>query len=312
MAWLEMSRTPNERPDGWQVGECLWTTRRKRDGSRWAFKETMLEIKRGDLIFHLAGGSREAVFTGFSIADGDGQEIDEGPFGQSELYRVPLRDYTPFEERLAWDKLRVVKKEELLTYFQDNKLNKNAKERLFYVLQAGRLQCLNGAYMSFLSDRLIQILFGFRTKKNATEVIIKTSAEVGSGLRSAAVRLGQQKFSENVKANFGGQCCFPGCPLSDPRFLVGAHIARWTDAAELRGRTDNGLCLCVLHDRAFEIGAFTFDQNLRVKIHKCDSNEEWVSQFLNPGARKRIKASKIVPSHEVLAHHWKRHDLDFG
>jgi hypothetical protein len=201
----------------------------------------------------------------------------------------------------------------LLVYFSENKSKKpKAKERLFYVLQAGRLQCLNGAYLSFLSDRLVEILFGFHADTTAAEVVIQTSAPVGTALRSAAVRVGQQKFSENVKANFSGRCCFPDCPVSDSRFLIGAHIARWTDVAELRGKTENGLCLCVFHDRAFEIGAFVFDQDLKVELHKCDNNAEWVQKLISYGVGKPIKTSTIVPTTEILSHHWKRHGFAPG
>ena len=140
MAWLEMSRTPNNRPVGWRVGECLWSPRLKDDGTRWGFWETMLAVKRGDVVFHLCGESGEASFTGSSIADDDGQPVSQGPTGQQELYRVVLRDYTPFEKPLVWNAIRKSNQEELLAYFSENKSKyPKAKERLFYVFQAGRL-----------------------------------------------------------------------------------------------------------------------------------------------------------------------------
>lgn len=310
MAWLEMSRNPDDRPVGWRVGECLWSPQLKEDGTRWGFWETMLAVKRGDVVFHLCGESGEAKFTGFSIADDDGQPVDQGPSGPEKLYRVALRDHTSFESPIPWETIRKSQKIALLTYFDENKSKKaKLKERLFYVQQSGRLQCLNGAYLSFLSDRLIEILFGFQTNSKASEVIVETSAPVGTALRTAAVRVGQQKFSDNVKENFSGVCCFPGCPVSDSRFLIGAHIARWTDVAELRGRTENGLCLCVFHDRAFETGAFVLDQDLKVRLHKCEPSSEWVLQLIGYGVAKRIKASSIAPTVEVLRHHWQRHNF---
>jgi putative restriction endonuclease len=310
MAWLEMSRSPDERPIGWRVGECLWSPRKKSDGASWGFWETILAVKRGDVVFHLCGDSGDATFTGFSVADEDGQPVDYGPSGPEELYRVHLRDFTRFEAPLVWKSIRIEKYAELLAYFQANRNRERLKERLFYVYQSGRLQCLNGAYLSNLSDPLAQILFGFKSYMTAAEVVVETSAPAGTVLTTAAVRIGQQKFSENVKANFSRECCFPGCPVSDSRFLIGAHIARWADVTELRGRTENGLCLCVLHDRAFEVGAFTFDRDLRVKLHGCDPTLEWVQQLLCGGAGKPIKASTIPPTQEMLIHHWKRHRIN--
>jgi putative restriction endonuclease len=304
-----MSRNPRGRPPGWRVGECLWSPQLKDDNSRWGFWETMLAVKRGDVVFHLCGDSG-ASFTGFSVADEDGQPIDQGPLGPRKLYRVALRDYTEFEEPMLWDTIRISKHNELLEYFTANRNRKGkSKERLFYVLQGGRLQCLNGAYLSFLSDALIETLFEFQVKTTPSEVVVESSAAVGTKLRTAAARVGQQKFSQNVKSNFSDQCCFPSCPVSDPKFLVGAHIARWADESELRGRTENGLCFCVFHDRAFEIGTFTFDRRLRVKLHKCDLKLEWVQRWLSAGVGELIKPSKIAPTEAVLRHHWKRHGI---
>jgi hypothetical protein len=100
----------------------------------------MLAVKRGDVVFHLCGESGEASFTGSSIADDDGQPVSQGPTGQQELYRVVLRDYTPFEKPLVWNAIRKSNQEELLAYFSENKSKyPKAKERLFYVFQAGRL-----------------------------------------------------------------------------------------------------------------------------------------------------------------------------
>jgi putative restriction endonuclease len=305
-----MSRRPDERPPGWRVGERLWSPQRKEDGNTWGFWETMLEVNRGDIVFHLCGGTGDADFTGFSIAAEDGQAINEGPEGSDQLYCVRLRDYSKFEDPISWETIRLAKRDALLQYFERNRSRTLSKERLFYVLQRGRLQCLNGAYLSFLSDDLIEILFGFRTNVTESNVAVASTAPVGSTLRTAAFRVGQQKFSDNVKANFHNCCCFPGCPVADRRFLIGSHIARWRDASRLRGETKNGLCLCVFHDRAFEIGAFTFDADLKVQLHNCDYSADWVKILLAKGAGKKIKDCEILPTKEMLAHHWRRHGIE--
>src|SRR5437016_12515338 len=111
MAWLEMSRKPHERPIGWRVGERLWSPRRKDDGGRWGFWETMPSVGRGDIVFHLCGETGEAEFTGFSVAAEGGQAVDEGPDGSDELYCVRLRDYTKFESPISWESVRVSKRD---------------------------------------------------------------------------------------------------------------------------------------------------------------------------------------------------------
>ena len=45
--------------------------------------------------------------------------------------------------------------------------------------------------------------------------------------RKVKQRVGQTQFSDAVKKNYHFKCCFPGCKVNDPKFLVGSHIARW-------------------------------------------------------------------------------------
>jgi predicted restriction endonuclease len=80
-------------------------------------------------------------------------------------------------------------------------------------------------------------------------------------------RIGQKKFADTIKGLYQNRCCFPGCGVADPRFLVASHIARWSDNEALRGHTGNGLCFCLMHDRAFELGLFTLDGRRNVFLN---------------------------------------------
>lgn len=308
MAWLEMSRTPDSRPEGWRAGECLWSPRRKEDGTRWGFWETMMQVQRGDVVFHLCGDSHDARFTGFSIAAEDCRLLEWAPSGPQQIYHVTLQNFCAFETPLLWSSIKVTMEAKLLEYFAQNRaLTSDRKERLFYVLQAGRIQCLNGAYLSYLSDSLVEILFGLSSHRDhATTWVVAEAASASAAYKTAAIRVGQSAFSHNVRSNFGWECCFPGCPVSDRAMLVGSHIARWADAKESRGLTENGLCLCVLHDRAFEIGAFTIDDSLRVCVDAARAHLPWVNAFLASGNGREIKPSVIRPSSRALHAHRER------
>lgn len=74
--------------------------------------------------------------------------------------------------------------------------------------------------------------------------------QTGERIRELRVREGQQRFSDNVRGNYSGRCCFPHCPIVEQHFLIGAHIARWSDVPHLRGKVSNGLCFCLMHDKA--------------------------------------------------------------
>lgn len=85
---------------------------------------------------------------------------------------------------------------------------------------------------------------------------VPSTIETGEGLQQSWYRTGQKGFSDNVCANYSNCCCFPNCFIDEHTFLIGAHIARWVDVEELRGDISNGLCLCLMHDKAFESGFF--------------------------------------------------------
>ncbi len=113
--------------------------------------------------------------------------------------------------------------------------------------------------------------------------------------------------SAGIKHLYGNRCCIPDCRISDARFVVGSHIARWTDNEVLRGHMGNGLCLCLIHDKAFEIGLFTLDDQFRVFVNPNEGNSE------SPLARellklhgKQIRLAKILPLEDALLEHRAR------
>ena len=120
-------------------------------------------------------------------------------------------------------------------------------------------------------------------------------------------RLGQDAFSENVRQNYGHQCCFPQCPIAEDILLVGAHIARWSDATHLQGKTSNGLCLCLFHDKAFEIGLFTLTRDFRIAANPSwISRSPWAKRHIAPFEEQRIRLGPIKPARESLREHWQR------
>lgn len=310
MPWLEMSRTPAARPAGWRVGECLWSPRKKAGGSTWGFWETMRQVLPDDVVFHLCGDSSKAAFVGYSVAASGAASIEYGPNGPEELYRVELKDYTPLTPSLRLKDLFSDKNEALRANFKSNQGLGRLKERLFYVIQNDRLQCLNGAYLSYINDGLLEILFGLRVLRagaGSTDISVEATVSTSCQLAMVAQRVGQQAFSRNVRENWKHRCCFPGCDVADDRFLVGAHIARWADSPDSRGSTSNGLCLCLVHDKAFEIGAFTVDSQLRVVLGAKEPSTSWVHKTLMPAAGQALLQAQVAPATSSLALHWARH-----
>lgn len=98
--------------------------------------------------------------------------------------------------------------------------------------------------------------------------------------------------------------------MADPRFLIGSHIARWSDNETLRGHLGNGLCFCLLHDKAFEIGLFTLDELFNVFVNpKQRGSESYINKALLADHGKQISLSAVEPLDDALLEHWIRVDI---
>ena len=183
--------------------------------------------------------------------------------------------------------------------------------RLFYVLQSGRLQCLNGAYLSQVDEELAAILLGpdYSARDSSESRPSTIHVSTGERIRELSSRVGQKAFSDAVRSNYDHHCCFPGCGVRHDCFLVGAHIARWADHEDLRGDPSNGLCLCLMHDRAFERGLFTISSDLRVAVNRHTTGaieSGWSARHVVPYDGQPMQSGATAPSRAALALHWER------
>jgi hypothetical protein len=312
MLWLEMSRDEVHGGGSWAFGKCLWAPSQKTNGARWAFWDTLLHVEAGDPVLHLRGKGASAAFVAFSTAAADGFETSDRPpspgvWGHARsFYRAPLRDFTPLADPMLLTDVFRQRDAELRSYFADNKASAN-KERLFYVIQAGCLQCLNGAYLSEVSGDLARLLLGKTGYAPQRSLSIVREASTGEQVQELLARVGQREFSDLVRENYGAQCCFPDCDVRERTFLRGSHIARWADALKLRGEVSNGLCLCLMHDQAFERGLFTVDLELRVWVDPAKaSRSPWATTHLLPYHARELRLGTVPPSEEALLQHWER------
>ncbi|HJR09434.1 MAG TPA: HNH endonuclease [Pyrinomonadaceae bacterium] len=314
MLWLEMSRDEIHGGGDWLFTNCLWAPSLKKGGGTWTFWESLLQVEAGDTVLHLRGTGRNAAFVGFSTADANGFETSNRPPSPGQwdysgsFYYVPLKDFAPFTNPIPLHKTFLNQDNALRNYFAANKKLKADKKRLFYVIQAGRLQCLNGAYLSEVDDDLAKILLSdknYLTQQNSQHIVHEVNT--GEQVRNLLSRVGQKEFSDQVLNNYGHQCCFPQCTVGDSKFLVGAHIARWADVPDLRGAMSNGLCLCLMHDKAFEMGLFTISFELRVWVNRDKAElSSWGAAHLLPFHGQFIRTVTVSPSEAALAHHWER------
>ena len=318
MIYIEMSRDEDHGGGTWGFTNCVWAPTKKENGASWPFWTKVSNIREGDVVIHLRGISPAAYFLGYSVASNNGFRTSKRPpnpgiwsFAEA-FYRADLTGFTEFHEPIKLTDLISARNERLGTYFDENKARKSAKANIFLVRQSGRLQCLNGAYLSDVDDDFLDALFGNGSRISSGEnrqAIV--SVETGFQIAAVRIRVGQARFSSSIKDLYGNKCCFPGCDIADDRFLVGAHIARWSDNEKLRGHMGNGLCLCLFHDKAFEKGIFTLDEHHRVFVNPRERHSQsFIVQQLTPHHGKRIRLAKILPIDDALLEHWIRVDIE--
>ena len=316
MIWLEMSREEKHGGGEWSFQKCIWApSHKKGTNNKWLFWENILNVRKNDIVIHLRGKGEEAAFIGFSNVISDGYETKDRPphagvweYAES-FYRADLSDFTKFEFPRKLKDFFFNHQNDLISYL------KNKKERplnCFFVYQAGRLQCLNGAYLSKIDSVLFSLIIESKIPPKDKEVSIE-NVLVNEKLREVVQRRGQEKFSLKVKENYNWHCCFPGCDINDKNFLVGAHIDRWADNVEKRGNISNGLCLCCIHDRAFELGYFSIDDEYKVILNKGkDINNSLLFQkSVKPFKNQMIKLGNILPDIKSLQAHRLRNGI-FG
>jgi len=80
------------------------------------------------------------------------------------------------------------------------------------------------------------------------------------------IRTKQTIFRRMILSSYAGVCCISG--LSEPRLLIASHIVPWNKDIGNRLNPHNGLCLSVLHDKAFDRGLITILPDYTVAVSK--------------------------------------------
>ena len=122
--------------------------------------------------------------------------------------------------------------------------------------------------------------------------------------RLVRTRVNQAFFRHTVLSAYQGQCCITGLAVSV--LLNASHIIPWREERE-RMNPSNGLCLNVLHDRAFDRGLITIcpdgvilvSGELREKAMSCRESAFVVG--CNGG--KIRMPDKFTPTAEFLDYH---------
>ena len=134
--------------------------------------------------------------------------------------------------------------------------------------------------------------------------IISRSAQVTERQATILVRLGQSFFRRTVLSSYEYSCCV--CGIDIPVLLIGSHIKPWAVSEEQRINPENGLCLCTLHDKAFDRGLIAVNQNLDILISSrvFKSESEFVQTTIKRFAGQKMRSPRrFSPDPDCLNWH---------
>lgn len=132
--------------------------------------------------------------------------------------------------------------------------------------------------------------------------IIERNYHVEDSVSLVKTRTNQHIFSREVKHNYGNKCAV--CKISTKSFLIGSHIIPWSERKDCRLDPANGICLCVLHDKAFDKGLLTMDEDYKIIISQSIEQDKELNKLLMKLNGKSIALPKNDPPKiEYLKYH---------
>ncbi len=103
------------------------------------------------------------------------------------------------------------------------------------------------------------------------------------------VRINQDKFRSGLLMKYHNKCCL--CGVDEESVLNASHIKPWSDSDE-HEKLDlgNGLLLCPNHDKLFDRGFISFDENGKIMI--SDRLSEASQMYMNVTGKMSIQITE--------------------
>ena len=124
-------------------------------------------------------------------------------------------------------------------------------------------------------------------------------------------RIGQAFFRAAVLSTYSAQCCITWWSM--PKLVVASHIVPWRIDRLGSVNPRNGLLLSALHDKAFDIGLITIEDDMTVWVSRKHSvrNDRFFSDSIELYDGQPIRQpEKFRPDKELLAYHREHVFLD--
>lgn len=100
------------------------------------------------------------------------------------------------------------------------------------------------------------------------------------------VRVNQGKFRDLLLKRYNSKCCL--CAVTNQKFLIASHIKPWAKSEpKEKADIDNGFLMCPNHDRLFDKGYITFNDDGTIIISSKLSKDDCM--FLNVDSKMHIE-----------------------
>lgn len=123
--------------------------------------------------------------------------------------------------------------------------------------------------------------------------------------RTVKTRINQSFFRQMILSNYRFRCAI--CNLNLQELLVAGHIIPWSANKKERLNPQNGVCLCSLHDKAFDTGLIGIDNNYKIIISEKlfqMRNERYFEMYFGNFEGNQINLpEKFLPRVEFLQFH---------
>lgn len=123
--------------------------------------------------------------------------------------------------------------------------------------------------------------------------------------RLVKTRVNQSLFRRVVVNNYSNSCAI--CALDIQNLLVASHILKWSENQSNRLNPENGLCLCSIHDKAFELGYIGIKSDytilLSTEIRQLKEKETFTSLFGRHENKSIVLPDKFYPNTQFLENH---------
>lgn len=143
--------------------------------------------------------------------------------------------------------------------------------------------------------------------ESATKLLLNKHNPEGDERETTTLqRVNQAYFRNSLLQNYQRTCCITGMQI--PSLLIASHIKPWKASTPTeKTAASNGLLLNAFHDRAFDQGLISIDDDYRImvnhdRVKHSPINDQWLYDF--EGHQITLPAIS-QPSHEFIEYHHK-------